>query len=159
MADAIKTGIKADARKQVSHELSKMLADSFAVYSKTHGFHWNVRGPEFFQLHTLLETQYREMWEALDEIAERIRALGEYAPQGQSAFANLTSIKEGKPETEAMDMLRELMRDHETVIATARGGIEVAEEAGDDATADLLTQRLGAHEKAAWMLRSTLGGR
>lgn len=159
MADAIKTGIKADARKQVSHELSKMLADSFAVYAKTHGFHWNVRGPEFFTLHTLLETQYREMWEALDEIAERIRALGEYAPQGQSAFANLTSIKEGEPETEAMDMLRELMRDHETVIATARAGIEVADEAGDDATADLLTQRLAAHEKAAWMLRSTLGGR
>lgn len=159
MADTIKTGIKADARKQVSHELSKMLADSFAVYSKTHGFHWNVRGPEFFTLHTLLEQQYREMWEALDEIAERIRALGEYAPQGQSAFANLTSIKEGEPETEAMDMLRELMRDHETVIATARAGIEVADEAGDDATADLLTQRLAAHEKAAWMLRSTLGGR
>lgn len=159
MADTIKTGIKADARKQVSHELSKMLADSFAVYSKTHGFHWNMRGPEFFTLHTLLEQQYREMWEALDEIAERIRALGEYAPQGQSAFANLTSIKEGEPETEAMDMLRELMRDHETVIATARAGIEVADEAGDDATADLLTQRLAAHEKAAWMLRSTLGGR
>lgn len=159
MADTIKTGIKADARKQVSHELSKMLADSFAVYSKTHGFHWNVRGPEFFTLHTLLEQQYREMWEALDEIAERIRALGEYAPQGQSAFANLTSIKEGEPETEAMDMLRELMRDHETVIATARAGIEVADDAGDDATADLLTQRLAAHEKAAWMLRSTLGGR
>ncbi|MBU1324262.1 MAG: DNA starvation/stationary phase protection protein [Alphaproteobacteria bacterium] len=159
MADTIKTGIKADSRKQVSLELSKMLADSFAVYSKTHGFHWNVRGPEFFTLHTLLEQQYREMWEALDEIAERIRALGEFAPQGQSAFANLTSIKEGEPETEAMDMLRELMRDHETVIATARAGIKVADEAGDDATADLLTQRLAAHEKAAWMLRSTLGGR
>lgn len=159
MAEAIKTGLKTDARKTIALELSKVLADSFAVYTKTHGYHWNVRGPEFFTLHTLLEQQYREIWEALDDVAERIRALGEYAPQGPTAFANLTSITEGKPETEAMDMLTELMRDHETLIATARAAIEVSDAAGDEATTDLLTQRLAAHEKAAWMLRSTLGGR
>lgn len=159
MAEAIKTGLKTDARKQIALELSKVLAESFAVYIKTHGYHWNVRGPEFFSLHTLLEQQYREMWAALDVVAERIRALGEYAPQGPSAFANLTSISEGKPETEAMEMLKELMGDHETLIATARAAIEVSDAAGDEATTDLLTQRLAAHEKAAWMLRATLGGR
>jgi starvation-inducible DNA-binding protein len=159
MAEAIKTGLKTDARKQIALELSKVLAESFAVYVKTHGYHWNVRGPEFFSLHTLLEQQYREMWAALDVVAERIRALGEYAPQGPSAFANLTSISEGKPETEAMEMLKELMGDHETLIATARAAIEVSDAAGDEATTDLLTQRLAAHEKAAWMLRATLGGR
>ncbi|WP_298125841.1 Dps family protein [Brevundimonas sp.] len=159
MAEAIKTGLKTDARKQIALELSKVLAESFAVYVKTHGYHWNVRGPEFFSLHTLLEQQYREIWAALDVVAERIRALGEYAPQGPSAFANLTSISEGKPETEAMEMLKELMGDHETLIATARAAIEVSDAAGDEATTDLLTQRLAAHEKAAWMLRATLGGR
>jgi starvation-inducible DNA-binding protein len=159
MVEAIKTGLKTDARKQIALELSKVLAESFAVYIKTHGYHWNVRGPEFFSLHTLLEQQYREMWAALDVVAERIRALGEYAPQGPSAFANLTSISEGKPETEAMEMLKELMGDHETLIATARAAIEVSDAAGDEATTDLLTQRLAAHEKAAWMLRATLGGR
>jgi starvation-inducible DNA-binding protein len=159
MAEAIKTGLKTDARRQIALELSKVLAESFAVYVKTHGYHWNVRGPEFFSLHTLLEQQYREMWAALDVVAERIRALGEYAPQGPSAFANLTSISEGKPETEAMEMLKELMGDHETLIATARAAIEVSDAAGDEATTDLLTQRLAAHEKAAWMLRATLGGR
>lgn len=159
MAEAIKTGLKTDARKQIALELSKVLAESFAVYVKTHGYHWNVRGPEFFSLHTLLEQQYREIWAALDVVAERIRALGEYAPQGPSAFANLTSISEGKPETEAMEMLKELMGDHETLIATARAAIEVSDAAGDEATTDLLTQRLAAHEKAAWMLRATLGVR
>lgn len=159
MAEAIKTGLKTDARKKIALELSKVLADSFAVYTKTHGYHWNVRGPEFFSLHTLLELQYREMWAALDDIAERIRALGEYAPQGPSAFANLTSITEGKPEAEALEMLKELLGDHETLISTARAAIEVADAAGDEATTDLLTQRLAAHEKAGWMLRATLGGR
>ena len=99
------------------------------------------------------------MWEALDDVAERIRALGVLAPQGYAAFANLTSIKDGDPEKSAPEMLNELMRDHETLIATMRAAIEVADEDGDDVTVDLLTQRLGAHEKFAWMLRSTLGGR
>ena len=159
MSATLATGIKKTDRSAVAQELTKVLADSYAVYLKTHGYHWNVRGPEFFSYHSLLELQYREIWEALDTIAERIRALGEFAPQGYATFANLTSIKDGDPETEAQAMLKELMRDHETVIATARAGIDVADEAGDEATVDLLTQRLAAHEKAAWMLRSSLGAR
>ena len=159
MSATLATGIKKTDRSAVAQELTKVLADSYAVYLKTHGYHWNVRGPEFFSYHNLLELQYREIWEALDHIAERIRALGEFAPQGYATFANLTSIKDGDPETEAQAMLKELMRDHETVIATARAGIDVADEAGDEVSVDLLTQRLAAHEKAAWMLRSSLGAR
>ena len=159
MTATIDTGLSSSDRKDVAQELTKVLADSYAVYLKTHGYHWNVRGPEFFTLHNLLEQQYRDMWEALDDIAERIRALGEFAPQGYSTFANLTGIKDGDPEKDAPDMLRELMRDHETLIATMRSALEVADDDGDDVTVDLLTQRLSAHEKFAWMLRSTLGGR
>jgi starvation-inducible DNA-binding protein len=159
MTVAINTGLTKAERTGVAAELTKVLADSHAVYQKTHGYHWNVRGPEFFTIHTLLEQQYRDIWEALDEIAERIRALGELAPQGASAFANLTSIKEGDPELDAMAMLKELMKDHETLIATSRAALKVADDDGDDVTVDLLTQRMAAHEKFAWMLRSTLGGR
>lgn len=159
MTATIDTGIAKAERVDVARELTKVLADSFAVYLKTHGYHWNVRGPEFFTLHTLLEQQYREIWEALDELAERIRALGELAPQGQSTFGNLSSIKEGNPEKDAPEMLRELMQDHETLIATVRSALVTADDDGDDVTVDLLTQRLAAHEKSAWMLRSTLGGR
>lgn len=159
MSDKIDTGLNKSERADVAEALTKVLADSYAVYLKTHGYHWNVRGPSFFSFHNLLEQQYRDMWAALDDIAERIRALGVLAPQSGSAYANLTAIKDGDPEKEAEAMLRELMKDHETVIATARAGIEVADGAGDEATADLLTQRLSAHEKFAWMLRSTLGER
>ena len=159
MNATIKTGIDKADRTQVAAQLAKMLADGYAVYLKTHGYHWNVRGPEFFALHNLLEQQYREQWEALDLIAERIRGLGELAPQGYGAFANLTSIKDGDPEKSAPAMLEELMRDHETVIATARQVLLTAQEDGDDVTVDLMTQRLAAHEKAAWMLRATLGER
>jgi starvation-inducible DNA-binding protein len=159
MTVAINTGLTKAERTGVAAELTKVLADSHAVYQKTHGYHWNVRGPEFFTIHTLLEQQYRDIWEALDEIAERIRALGELAPQGASAFANLTSIKEGDPEQDAMAMLKELMKDHETLIATSRAALKIADDDGDDVTVDLLTQRMAAHEKFAWMLRSTLGGR
>ena len=159
MNATIKTGIDKADRTQVAAQLAKMLADGYAVYLKTHGYHWNVRGPEFFALHNLLEQQYREQWEALDLIAERIRGLGELAPQGYGAFTNLTSIKDGDPEKSAPAMLEELMRDHETVIATARQVLLTAQEDGDDVTVDLMTQRLAAHEKAAWMLRATLGER
>lgn len=155
----IDIGLDKTERSEVAEALTKVLADSQAVYQKTHGYHWNVRGPSFFSVHNLLEQQYRDIWAALDDIAERIRALGVLAPQSGSAFANLTSIKDGDPEKEAEEMLRELMKDHETVIGTARDGIKVADEAGDEASVDLLTQRLAAHEKFAWMLRSTLGGR
>ena len=156
MTAKMDTGLKKADRADIAVELKKVLADSFALYLKTHGYHWNVRGPQFFGLHNMLEQQYREQWAALDEIAERIRALGEFAPM---TFGNLTSIKDGDPEKGSDAMLTELMGDHETLIATCRGAIETADQAGDEATADLLTQRLAAHEKAAWMLRSTLGGK
>ena len=159
MTATIDTGLSADDRGDVAEQLTRVLADAYAVYLKTHGYHWNVRGPEFFALHNLLEQQYRDQWEALDDIAERIRALGALAPQGSGTFATLPGIRAGDPEQDAPDMLRELMRDHETLIATMRAALEVADDDGDDVTVDLLTQRLGAHEKFAWMLRSTLGGR
>ena len=159
MTATLDTGITKDQRGRVARELSKVLADSFAVYQKTHGYHWNVRGPEFFSYHNLLEQQYREIWEALDDLAERIRALGEFAPQGASTFANLTSIKDGDPEKDAQQMLEELMRDHETVIATARAAVEIGEAADDGASVDLLNARLAAHEQHAWMLRSSLGSK
>ena len=158
-AATIDTGLTKAERTNVTQELSKVLADSFAVYLKTHGYHWNVRGPEFFTYHNLLEQQYREIWDALDEIAERIRALGEFAPQSHSALGNLTSIKDGDPENDAPTSLKELMKDHETVIATCRAALTIADDDGDDVSVDLLTQRLAAHEKFAWMLRSTLGVR
>lgn len=157
MTATINTGLNKAERTTVAAELGKVLADTYAVYLKTHGYHWNVRGPEFFSLHSLLEEQYREIWAAVDEIAERIRALGELAPQGYATFANLTSIKDGDPEKDAPAMLTELMRDHETLIATARDALKAADDEGDDVTVDLLTARLAAHEKSTWMLRSTLG--
>ncbi|MBJ7484175.1 Dps family protein [Brevundimonas sp.] len=156
MSEKIDTGIGKAERTDVAGHLSKVLADSYAVYLKTHGYHWNLRGPEFFSLHGLLEQQYREIWDALDTIAERIRALGELAPMGGSAFANLTSIKDGDPEKDSQAMLKELVKDNETLIATARTALEACEKDGDDVSVDLMTQRLAAHEKAAWMLRASI---
>lgn len=159
MADALNTGLTAKQRADIAASLNKVLADSYALYLKTHGYHWNVRGPNFQSLHVLLEGQYQEEWAALDDIAERIRALGELAPQGYGAFGNLSSIKDGNPENEWEAMLSELKADNETVIRTLRDAFPVADDAGDEATADLLTQRLQAHEKHAWMIRSTLGSK
>ena len=152
-------GASAAGSGEVALALGKLLADTHALYLKTHGYHWNVRGPNFQSLHVLLEGQYTEEWTALDAIAERIRALGELAPQGYAAFGNLSSIKDGNPEGDWEAMLKELLADNETVIRTLRDSFPVADEAGDEATADLFTQRLQAHEKHAWMLRSTLGGK
>ena len=159
MAIQLNTGLDAQARGDVAASLTKVLADSYALYLKTHGYHWNVRGANFSELHALFMSQYTEMWTALDELAERIRALGEFAPQGYSAFANLTGIKDGDPEKESNAMLKDLLEDHETVIGSLRRGISVSEEARDPATVDLLTQRVAAHEKHAWMIRATLGSR
>ncbi len=156
MATAPNIGISAKQRADIAQGLNKVLADSYALYLKTHGYHWNVRGPYFQSLHILLEGQYNEEWAALDLIAERIRALGELAPQGYGAFGNLSSIKDGDGEKDWEAMIKELLADNETVIATLRAAFPAAEEAGDEATADLYTQRLAAHEKHAWMLRSTL---
>ena len=159
MASNLNTGFTAKQRADIVAGLNKVLADSYALYLKTHGYHWNVRGPNFQALHVLLEGQYTEQWTALDAIAERIRALGELAPMGYAAFGNLSSIKDGNPENEWEAMLSELKADNETVIRTLRDASPVADDAGDEATADLLTQRLQAHEKHAWMIRSTLGSK
>lgn len=159
MSVAIRTGFTPEQRGELAAGLTKVLADTYAVYLKTHGYHWNVRGPGFAALHALFMDQYAEMWAALDELAERIRALGEFAPQGYAAFANLTAIRDGDPTREADAMVEELMRDHETLIATARAVLKDAEGDGDPVTVDLLTQRLTIHEKHAWMLRATLGGK
>lgn len=145
-----------DTDKTVAHELSKVLADSFTVYQKTHGYHWNVRGPNFRGLHLLLEEQYNEIWTSIDEIAERIRALDQFAPMGHSALGNLTSIKDGDPTLSAPEMLKDLVTSHETAIATLKKAAEIADEAGDISTNDLCTQRVTAHEKHRWMLKSTL---
>lgn len=137
----------------VAAGLSKLLADTYAVYLKTHGYHWNVRGPNFAALHTLFMTQYTEMWTAIDTLAERIRALGQLAPQGYRSFGNLSGIQDGDPEKDADGMLRELVADHEALIKTAKA----AREAADDVTASLIDDRIDAHEKHAWMLRASLG--
>ena len=159
MTIKLNTGLAAGERSEIAASLTKVLADSYALYLKTHGYHWNVRGANFSELHALFMAQYTEMWTALDELAERIRALGEFAPQGYSAFANLTGIKDGDPEKDSPAMLKELLEDHETVIGSLRDAIAVAEEARDPTSVDLLTQRLAAHEKHAWMIRATLGSR
>ena len=144
------------ARKAAAEALSKLLADSYAVYLKTHGYHWNVRGANFQALHSLFMAQYTEMWTAIDEVAERIRALGELAPQGYGAFGNLSAIKDGDPSLGANAMLTDLIASHETLIATAYGALQAAQAAGDEVSAGLLTDRLTAHEKHAWMLRASL---
>lgn len=138
---------------QIAQGLSRLLADTYAVYLKTHGYHWNVRGPNFSSLHTLFMGQYTEMWNAIDLIAERIRALGEPAPQGYAAFAKLSTIRDGDPGQTAEAMLNELLADHHTLIATAKA----ARDGADDVTAAIIDARVDAHQKHAWMLRATLG--
>ncbi len=136
---------------------SRVLADTYALYLKTHGYHWNVTGPTFQALHSMFEAQYQEQWAALDDIAERIRSLGELAPQSYSAFANLTAIKDGDPSQPSDAMVTELMHDHETVLSTIRGAFKIAEAGDDQATMDMFNARTAAHEKHAWMLQATLG--
>lgn len=150
------TGPSPADRKAVAEGLAKLLADTYAVYLKTHGYHWNVRGPNFSQLHSLFMAQYTEMWTAIDEVAERIRALGELAPQGYGAFGNLSSIKDGDPSKSAEGMLNDLIASQETLIATLYAILPIAQKAGDEVSASLIADRLTAHEKHAWMLRSSL---
>ena len=157
MAMKIDIGIETDARKQVADGLSRVLADSYTLYLKTHNFHWNVTGPSFQALHGLFETQYTELAMAVDEVAERIRALGHPAPGSYTQFAKLSSVKEETGVPAAEDMVRQLVEAHETVARTAREVIPTAQEAKDEASVDLLVGRLKVHEKAAWMLRSMLG--
>lgn len=149
-------GISDLDRKEIAHGLSKLLADTYTLYLKTHNFHWNVEGPMFQTLHLMFMGQYTEMWNALDQIAERIRALGHYAPGSYSEFIKLSSIKESKSVPKANKMIEEVLQGHEAVIKTARDIFTTAEDAKDQTTMDVLTQRLEIHEKTAWMLRSLL---
>ena len=158
-APAIDIGISDADRKLVAQHLSAFLADAYTLYLKTHNFHWNVTGPMFNALHVMFETQYTEQWNALDEIAERIRALGYNAPGSYAEFIALSSIKEEPGLEKAPDwreMVRQLVLGNEAVCRTARKALDVADDADDDPTEDLLTQRLQTHEKNAWMLRSLL---
>lgn len=152
----INIGIKEQDRKEIAEGLSKVLADTYTLYLMTHNFHWNVTGPMFQALHTMFETQYDELAIAVDDIAERIRALGFPAPGTYREFQELSSIKDPKAGLTAEDMLRHLVSAQESVVCTARSVFPAADKAGDEATADLLTQRMQLHEKTAWMLRSLL---
>ncbi|MES2546384.1 MAG: Dps family protein [Pseudomonadota bacterium] len=150
------TGIKEKDRKIIAKGLSHLLADTYSLYLKTHYFHWNVTGPMFNTLHLMFEAQYTELALAVDLVAERIRSLDVYAPGTYSQFAKLTTIKESDGVPKANDMIAELVAGHEAVCRTARSVFPASEAASDEATADLLTQRLQLHEKTAWMLRSLL---
>ena len=159
MAPNVDIGISDRDRKAISQDLGQFLSDSFTLYLKTHNFHWNVTGPMFNSLHAMFMDQYTEQWNALDETAERIRALGYNAPGSYAEFIRLSSITEEPGLTEApdwRDMVRQLVEGNEAVCRTARRALSNADDAGDDPTVDLLTQRLHVHEKNAWMLRSLL---
>ena len=157
-ADAmpINIGIGENERREIVEGLSRLLADTYTLYLKTHNFHWNVTGPMFQTLHLMFEQQYNELALAVDLIAERIRALGFPAPATYSAFARLSSIKEDEGVPNANEMIRLLVEGQETVVRTARSIFPVVEQSHDEPTADLLTQRMQVHEKTAWMLRSLL---
>ena len=145
-----------DTDRATADALSKLLADSYTLYLKTHNFHWNVTGPMFTTLHTLFETQYTELALAVDEIAERIRALGAPAPGSYTQFQALAAVKEDTGVPKATDMIRNLVADHGTVVEAGRELVQIAGKAGDDASNDLGVRRIEVHEKAAWMLRSHL---
>ena len=155
-ASTIDIGINEENRKKIADGLGHLLADTYTLYLMTHNFHWNVQGPMFNTLHNLFMTQYTELWTALDEIAERIRALDFPAPGTYAAFGKLTSIKEVDGVPSAEDMIAYLTNGHEAVARTARSLFAVVEAASDESSADLLTQRMTVHEKTAWMLRSLL---
>jgi len=153
---AVDIGIKPQDRKAIADGLSRLLADTYTLYLKTHNFHWNVKGPMFQTLHLMFETQYNELALAVDAIAERIRALGHPAPGSYADFSRLSSIKEATGVPTATKMIAELVAGQEAVARTARGIFPAVEKASDEPTADLLTQRMQIHEKTAWMLRSLL---
>jgi starvation-inducible DNA-binding protein len=150
----IDIGIAEQDRKAIAEGLSRLLADSYTLYLKTHNYHWNVTGPMFNTLHLMFEQQYTELAMAVDLIAERIRALGYPAPGSYEAYAALTSIEEETGTPDAEEMIRQLVKGQEAVVRTARAVFPTAEAANDEPTADLLTQRMQIHEKNAWMLRS-----
>ena len=153
---SIDNGIDAQTRARITDGLAHLLADTYTLYLKTHNYHWNVTGPMFQTLHLMFEAQYNELALAVDLIAERMRALGAKAPGSYAEFSRLTSISEGTSVTSAIDMIRDLVVSQEAVVRTARALFPVVDEAHDEPTADLLTQRMQIHEKTAWMLRSLL---
>lgn len=152
----INIGISEKDRKVIADGLSHVMADTYSLYLKTHNYHWNVTGPMFQTLHLMFEQQYNELWAAVDLVAERIRALGYFAPGTYKSLGALSSVTEDETVPPATQMIRNLVKGHEQVATTARKLFPVTERASDQATADLLTQRLEIHEKAAWMLRSLL---
>lgn len=152
----VNIGISEQDRKDIAEGLSRLLADTYTLYLKTHYFHWNVTGPMFQSLHLMFETEYTELALAVDLIAERIRTLGYPAPGSYSEYAELSSIKETRDVPSAEDMIRLLVEGNEAVVRTARSIFPAAERANDESTADLLTERMSVHEKTAWMLRSIL---
>lgn len=152
----LNTGINEGDRKEIVEGLSRVLADSYTLYLKTHNYHWNVTGPMFQTLHTMFELQYTELALAVDLIAERIRALGHFAPGSYKEFARLSAIKESDTVPRAKDMIKDLVESQETLVRTIRSVFPAVERATDEASADLLTQRMQLHEKTAWMLRSLL---
>jgi starvation-inducible DNA-binding protein len=152
----IDIGIKEADRAKIAQGLSRLLADTYTLYLKTHNFHWNVTGPMFQTLHLMFEQQYNELALAVDLIAERIRALGFPAPGTYAEFSKLSSIKERSGVPKAEDMIRDLVAGQEAVVKTARSVFPLVEKVNDEPSADLLTQRMQVHEKTAWMLRSLL---
>lgn len=156
LSSSINIGISEDDRTAIAEGLSRLLADTYTLYLKTHNFHWNVTGPMFNTLHLMFEAQYTELTLAVDLIAERIRSLGIPAPATYSAYAKLTSIAETEGVPKATEMIKLLVEGQESVVRTARSIFPIAKKANDEPTADLLTQRLQVHEKTAWMLRSLL---
>ena len=156
-APTINIGINEADRASLAEGLSRLLADSYTLYLTTHNFHWNVTGPMFNTLHAMFMQQYTDLWTSIDDIAERIRALGHFSPGSYAAFGKLASVPDAPSEPpKAMEMVRILVKGHEAVARTARELLPTVDKAGDEPTMDLLTQRLEFHEKTAWMLRSML---
>lgn len=155
-ATQIDIGIESGDRREIAEGLSHLLADTYTLYLKTHNYHWNVTGPQFPALHLMFERQYTELASSVDQIAERIRALGEHAPASYHEFEQLSSLREDDDRPDATEMVRRLVRDHQTVVRTAHSVFPVAEKVGDEPTANLVTDRMQSHEKTAWMLRSML---
>lgn len=156
-APRIDIGISEKDRAAIAKGLARLLADTYTLYLTTHNFHWNVTGPMFNTLHEMFMTQYTELWNAVDPIAERMRSLGHVAPGSYAAFGKLSSLADAPASPPAaLEMVRILVQGHEAVARTARAAFPLADKAGDEATCDLLTQRLTVHEQTAWMLRSLL---
>ena len=150
-------GIAEHQRKALAEGLARVLADTYTLLGKTHGFHWNVTGPMFHSLHEMFQEQYEDLTAAVDEIAERIRALGHFAPGSLSQFLKLAQIQDEHGVPSATTMVEQLVRDNEQVVRGCRQVVRLAQDAGDTVTEDLMNQRMSAHEKAAWMLRASLG--